>query len=287
MPPLPRAVSIHIGVNQPRRNSPGEPLEHSEAIAWRMAGIAERAGYDSLLVLRGEEATRQAVHDALAGAARAMGRGDSLLVTFSGHGTQVRDHAYGFGAYPEERDGWDEAWCLSDGLMVDDKLAGYWRLFESGVRIVVVSDSCFGGGMGRIGEESYLYGEAAGGSQTPLVYGGLEGEAWDPGGGAEWCVEPPRNAHGIQASLLLLAACGEDQHAQEGVFSRHLFAVWADGDFAGSYCELYRQLYDRVVAEGCGQQPRIEMAGATDLAFPLEPAFHLKRRALHGRPAYR
>jgi hypothetical protein len=141
-----RAVSIHIGVNEPGgQDCKRAVLKHSEDAAWRMAVLASQAGYESLQVLRGRAATRLAVHDALAGAAGQLEAGDNLLVTFSGHGAQGK-----VAGVNEPR---DESWCLYDADLLDDKLAGYWRLFEPGVRIVVVSESCFSGGMGRAGEE--------------------------------------------------------------------------------------------------------------------------------------
>ncbi|HYR09451.1 MAG TPA: caspase family protein [Longimicrobium sp.] len=139
-----RAVSIHIGVNQPGRSQCKRPLlAHSEDAAWRMAVLASQAGYESLQVLRGRAATRLAVHEALAGAAGLLQADDNLLVTFSGHG--VRLSATG------DKEVTDESWCLFDGEMTDNKLIGYLRLFEEGVRIVVVSESCFSGGMTRTG----------------------------------------------------------------------------------------------------------------------------------------
>jgi hypothetical protein len=280
-----RAVSIHIGVNRPLRHSPGDPLRDSETAAWRMAGIAERAGYDALLVLRGTEATLPAAHDALAGAARGMRAGDILFVSFSGHGTQVRDLAIGPGADPDERDGWDEAWCLSDGLLVDDKLAGYWRLFDPGVRILVVSESCFAGGMDRIGNKCAGQSRDATGGSLPeaAVDRAAAGDAGGAGSKPAPCiVQPRKDSSGIRASLLLLAACGEGQRTHDGVFTQHLLAVWNDGAFHGSYCELYRE-----VAKACAQEPRIRMLGAPDPAFPMERAFHLDRHAPRLRPGYR
>lgn len=141
-----RAISIHIGVNLPERPKEGQKLlRHSEDAAWRMAVLASQAGYESLHVLRGRAATRFALHNALAYAAGELMTDDNLLITFSGHGGRVRDVGDG--------EPLDHSWCLFDGEISDDKLAGYWRVFDPGVRIVVVSDSCFSGGLYRTWEE--------------------------------------------------------------------------------------------------------------------------------------
>ncbi|MFL5386143.1 MAG: caspase family protein [Longimicrobiaceae bacterium] len=282
-----RAVSVHVGVNQPRERSPGDPLKHSEATAWRMAELAHQAGYRSLRVLQGPEATRQAVHDALAGAASALENGDILFVSFSGHGTRLRD----FGAKQDERDPWDEAWCLYDSMLVDDQLAGYWRLFNAGVRILVVSESCYGGGMGRWEDRSAAQGSMAAGRRPARV---LRRPRRSPPGAedassptAPCIMRAPRDADGIQASLLLLSACREDQLAQDGLFSGKLFDVWNQGAFDGSLCELYRQVRKRVMADPCKQEPRIQMFGTDDPRFSIEPAIKLGRRTAGRRPGRR
>jgi hypothetical protein len=263
---MPRAFSIHIGVNDPQEGCAGPPLRHSEAAAWRMAELANRAGYDGLLVLRGREATRQAVDDALGDAARTLTDGDTLLITFSGHGVPVRDHVCDC----DEPDGFDEGWCLYDGILLDDKLAGFWRLFERGVRIVVVSESCFSGDILRRGEDG-------------------RGAEPEPGrGSAASCTgETPADAHGIQATILLLAACTEEQKAQEGLYTEKLLEVWNGGAFQGSYRELHACVSRKVLCAGVRQEPQIVMAGAPDPAFPLETAFHLDRRTLRRPPVYR
>ncbi|HEX2081294.1 MAG TPA: caspase family protein [Longimicrobium sp.] len=284
-----RAVSIHIGVNTPRGRMFGHPLQYSESLAWRMACLAEQAGYESLLVLRGAAATRKAVHDALTAAAGSMTRGDVLLVTFSGHGCLEAD------ANCDEGHGWDETWCLYDGEIVDDQLAGYWRLFAPGVRVVVVTDGCHSGGSGRDENELVHPGYAAARRAPRRMRGGnalhRAARGW-PAGAADYagsCIgAPPHDTDGIRASVLLLASAREDQKAQDGLFTRHLLDLWDEGAFAGTFCDLYRLVRDHVVAErGPRQEPQILMLGSPDPGFPLERAFHLERRSLRGLPVRR
>lgn len=139
---MPRAISIHIGVNEPTW-SRENPLYMSESNTWKMALLANQAGYRSIQVLRGPEATRGAVHDALSDAVRLLQAGDTLFLSFSGHGCRVGET----GEFDDG--GTDEALCLHDGILLDDTLAGYWRLFQRGVRILAVMESCYAGGMMR------------------------------------------------------------------------------------------------------------------------------------------
>ncbi|HST58226.1 MAG TPA: caspase family protein [Longimicrobium sp.] len=278
-----RAVSIHIGVDRPHGGH--VPLQSSENNAWRMACLANQAGYESLLVLRGRAATRQAVHDVLTRVAGVLTAGTQLFLTFSGHGCERHDHD------ADERSRKDQGWCLADGEIVDDKLAGYWRLFEPGVRILVVSESCYSGGVIREDDKDKRRAHPRPPAQT--VYRGQPG----PGGtarsapAAEYtasCIgEPPRGNDGIRASLLLLSASCADQPAQEGLFARHLLATWNEGAFRGTYCDLHRQVRDRVMSERSSQDPQILMIGAADPGFPLETAFHLAPPSTTPPVAYR
>jgi hypothetical protein len=282
-----RAVSIHIGVNTPRGRMLGHPLQHSEITAWRMASLAEQAGYESLLVLRGAAATRRAVHDALSAAAGSMTRGDTLLVSFAGHGCLQAD------VDADDGHGWDETWCLYDGEIVDDQLASYWRLFAPGVRIVVVADGCHSAGCGRdedeivhAGHDRYASRMTVGGVPVYRAADPWSAEVPDYTGS---CIgAPPHDTDGIHASVLLLAAAGEDQKAQDGLFTHHLLDLWDNGAFPGTFCDLHRLVRDRVTTErGPRQEPQILVLGSPDPGFPLERAFHLERRAARGPAVYR
>lgn len=270
-----RAVSIHIGVNRPSGRMTGYPLWHCEKLAWRMAGVAERAGYESMLVLRGAAATRRAVDDALTAAADSLDAGDRLLVTFCGHGCPEADKN------GDEGHGWDETWCLADGEIVDDQLAAYWKMFKPGVRIVVVADSCHGGGIGRDDDPCEGLTFAPVQPSSHARRSGYRGdEAWSPAVAdyASSCIaEPPRSTDDIRASVLVIAAAGEHQKAQEGLFTCHLLYLWDEGRYQGSFCDLYREVRQRVMNERSSQEPQIIMHGAPDPAFPLQRAFHVDR----------
>ena len=266
---MPRALSIHIGVNHASAKA-HLPLRQTEDVAWRMAQLAQRAGYDSMLVLRGETATRQAVHTALTAAAGMLAPGDTLLVTFCGHGTRM--HA----VEDKERDGMDEGWCLSDGVLLDNRLAGYWRLFEKGVCIVVVSESCYSGGMDRDDEDWEP------GWQNPAPgWGNYRGEPSAIGLVRPCIAEPPKETLGILATVLLLTASRKDQVAREGLYSEKLLATWNDGAFEGSYCDLHHKVRTQVMAD-CEQEPQIIMVGSGDPAFCLKRAFYVDRDPWHG-----
>jgi hypothetical protein len=85
----------------------------------------------------------QAIGDLIDGA----GKGDSLIITYSGHGTWVPD------ASGDEPDGRDEGLCPYDlasrGPLLDDDLHALFARRATGVRIVLISDSCHSGSVTR------------------------------------------------------------------------------------------------------------------------------------------
>ena len=91
------------------------------------------------MALLGKRATRQAVLDHVLAAAEALRAGDSLWISFAGHGGQVPD------LNGDEPDKLDETWCLFDGQLIDDELTLAWSRFRAGVRVLVVTDCCHGG----------------------------------------------------------------------------------------------------------------------------------------------
>jgi metacaspase-1 len=73
--------------------------------------------------------------------------GDDIVITYSGHGTWVRDDN------GDEPDGRDEALCPWDiaerGPLLDDELYDILSDRARGVRVVMISDSCHSGSVAR------------------------------------------------------------------------------------------------------------------------------------------
>ena len=137
--------SLHIGLNRIDPNHYdgwSGPLNACESDAKAMQKICTSRGFQTELLLSAN-ATREAVAHRLTGFAAAMVAGDTLVVSYAGHGGQLPD------ANADEDDGLDETWCLFDGQMVDDELYRAWATFKPGVRIAVFSDSCHSGTVAR------------------------------------------------------------------------------------------------------------------------------------------
>jgi hypothetical protein len=143
---MPRGLSLHIGLNyvDPGRYSGWDgALVACENDARDIKQIASTLDYAPTLLLT-RDATRDAVLNAIKNAAKELQAGDIFLLSYSGHGGQVDDMN---GDEPD--DGKDETWVLYDGEVVDDELHQLYTTFVSGVRIVVLSDSCHSGTVTR------------------------------------------------------------------------------------------------------------------------------------------
>ncbi len=143
---MPRGLSIHIGLNHVDPNAySGWDGALSGCIndARDMRAIADGLQYRSTLLLDAE-ATASRVIGEIGQAAGQLAAGDSLLLTYSGHGGQFDD------VNGDEADALDETWVLWDRQLQDDELYALWSRFAAGVRIFVLSDSCHSGTMLRM-----------------------------------------------------------------------------------------------------------------------------------------
>ncbi len=134
--------SIHIGLNRidqgVYRGHLGD-LAGAENDARAMRDLANEFGFSSRLIVN-EEASRDVVRETLEATISRLIPGDALLVTFAGHGVTLR----GIGI---ETDGWDEAWCLYDGVLLDDEFHELLATVPAGCEVTIVTDSCFAAGI--------------------------------------------------------------------------------------------------------------------------------------------
>lgn len=140
-----KAMSLHIGLNAVSPAAYGGwsgELGACEFDAKDVAAIAKSRGMKSTLLLT-KKGTRANALAAMRKAAKQLGNGDLFFLTYSGHGGQAPD------VTGEELDKKDETWRLFDGQLIDDELYFELGRFASGVRILVLSDSCHSGTVTR------------------------------------------------------------------------------------------------------------------------------------------
>lgn len=297
---MPRGRSLHLGVGLPKYDgrSSSVPLRSAEGDARVMACIARHARFEPTTLL-GPAATVYRVTYALDWLVEATEPGDTLLVTFAGHGGQLLapplEQALAPGAPPEED--YDETWELCDGALRDDDLYLRWMRLGAGARVVIVSDSCHSGGMGRDADEA---GCVSAPRRRPAArmrgddddeVPRLRGTAAEENVARIVAAAQARRAGRkfgptLRAGVLLLAACSERENANgawrdtAGLFTQTLEEVWNGGRFSGSYEALMARVGDGVRRVTERQQPELVALGPAGEAlrherpFTIDPAWN-------------
>lgn len=274
-----RGISINIGLNEvdpAAYDGWSDRLEGCENDARAMYEIARGKGFQAKLLLSSHANSGNVLKE-LALAARDLKRGDILLVTFSGHGTQVRD------VTNDDDDGKDEVWLLYDRFFLDDELFGIWNKFASGVRIFMLSDSCHSGTIAtallQLNAEPQKR-EVSFAMIEPVKFRKMPNEPslaayaqhksfYD---GLQW-TNLEASSSNISASLILISACQDCELAEDGnpygLFTETLLDVWDNGNFNGDYSTFYKS----IVAKINGQVPNLVMLGAHDPNFERQVPF--------------
>lgn len=142
--------ALCIGIN----DYPGTQSDLSGCVndAHDWADILASRQFEVRQLLDGR-ATRAAMQQAIGDLISAAEPDDTLVITYSGHGTWVPD------ASGDEPDGRDEALCPHDintaGALLDDEIHALFDQRRRRVHIVLLSDSCHSGSVTR-GDESDL-----------------------------------------------------------------------------------------------------------------------------------
>jgi len=112
----------------------------NDARAWK--SMLENKGFAVSLVLD-SDATINKITTALEKLVAQAEKGHELFITYSGHGSNVRDTS------GDEDDGRDETWYLYDGNLLDDKIREILSKLPAEVKLTVISDSCHSGTITR------------------------------------------------------------------------------------------------------------------------------------------
>jgi metacaspase-1 len=302
-----RGTSIHIGLNELNKDhyeDNFDPLNFCETDAENMADIAHNAGFTKIKLLAGRpraDAVIKAITDAAIKPSEKLGDGDILLVTFSGHGSEVPDED------GNEPFGVDQTWCLFDRQIIDDELARLWTLFDAGVRILFISDSCHSGTVAEFSFSSNIFFEekisSKRGSESKLVVSEsyearltlredkirrLNGMVFQESvyrpiiddlkkelkkTGASSFKEL------IKASVISITACQDRQDALErdgnGIFTGSLKHILSKGVSDKNYQEFFDLVQQETLERNPNQKPNILRLGADNGNFEDGPPFKI------------
>ena len=261
-----RGLSLHIGLNSVNPGHYGGwsgELAACEFDAKDMAALAGGRGMKASVLLT-KDGTRAKVLAALRAASKSLVKGDFFFLSFSGHGGQVPDVS------GEEADKLDETWCLYDGQLIDDELYMELGKFVTGVRILVLSDSCHSGTVVRAGPPALgiIAPELRSKMMPPSVamrtyeahkafYDKLQDDVAKAEGGT--VVDPDDALAGVavstrltkiakrfKARAILISGCQDNQSSYDGqhngAFTGRLLTVWNRGNFDGNYATFHAHI---------------------------------------------
>jgi hypothetical protein len=243
---------IHIGLAKVNPASYGGNWDGASRCAHRdgeaMAALtAALPGFESVPLITAA-ATRAAVDRELRRAADELNAGDLLVLSYAGHGAELDDQPPGTAGAGDEL--LDQSWCLWDGFLVDDEIRRYLALFRAGVRVLVISDSCFSGSMISIAAHRapprwLAHGavDATDDETLRVVAPAVVRMAYQARRGfyarARSLAHKEQGARAIVASVILLAACKENKITFEGHahgrFTQALLDTWNGGAFRGTH----------------------------------------------------
>ncbi|MDM0085724.1 caspase family protein [Variovorax sp. J31P179] len=258
-----RALSLHIGlnaVNPTDYEGWDGPLAACEFDAADMAAIAKSRGMKSTVLLT-KKATRAQVLAAIRSAAKALKSGGLFFLTYSGHGGQIPDIDH------DEKDRKDETWCLFDGQLIDDELYFELSKFVSGVRILILSDSCHSGSVARerpptpppgtrarlmpagVANRVYQAHQAFYDKLQSDVAKAAGGRVIDPDAALSQVGTAGQAATVIgefKPAVVLISGCQDNQVSLDGdhngAFTEQLLKVWNRGNFLGTYGSFHARI---------------------------------------------
>jgi metacaspase-1 len=281
-------LAVHIGLNAvdpAHYEGWSGPLNACEADANDMADISKafKIKPTTLLTAQG---TRAKVLAAIRAAAKKLKKGDFFLLTYSGHGGQVAD------VTGEEDDKQDETWCLFDGQLIDDELYLELSRFASGVRILVLSDSCHSGTVTRAQPVPPPAGTRSKMMPPDIArktyaahkdfYDGLQksvskatAKLPDPDTMLSHVTVDPRIvklATKFKPSAVLISGCQDNQTSLDGehngAFTEQLLKVWDTGSFKGTYKTFHAQIKSGLPSS---QTPNLFALGAAAAFLKQQP----------------
>ena len=286
-----KALSLNIGLNgvSPAAYAGWDgPLAACEFDARDMAALAQRAGMQPT-VLMTKKATRAAVLGAMRSAAKELKSGDLFFLSYSGHGGQVPDVS------GDEDDKKDETWCLYDGQLIDDELYYELSRFATGVRILVLSDSCHSGTVTR----AAVMPPTTIPSQRPKLmppsvamrvyrdhqafYDKLQNDVakaagkrpLDPDAAIAQVAQSGRLSAIVKKfdpAVILISGCQDNQTSMDGehngAFTEQLLRVWNQGTFKGNYANFHAHIRANMPAT---QSPNLFTLGAAGPFLAQQP----------------
>ena len=250
--------ALCVGIN----NYPGSDSDLkgcvNDAKAWA-AMLIDHFGFDpkNITMLLDSQATKKRilaeVDKLLAGAKK----GDVIVFTNSSHGTYVADRDGDESRYDEAMCPWD----MKKNLIIDDELRQRFANIPDGVRLTVISDSCFSGSVTR-GDLPNTPDDRRRRFINPRVLGLPEIE------GVRRKAKPRSNELYPERRMkeVLVSGCRDNQYSYDaridgtyhGAMTYFALRTIEEANYDLTYEELWDTLVGRLETEGYDQEPQVE-----------------------------
>jgi len=245
--PVGRGLCVGLNSVDPKRYGDWEgKLIACEADARSMGRLLMAQNFE-VTTLTTRSATADAIFAEVRRLAALSNPGDLAVITCSSHGGQIPDRN------GDELDGLDETTCAYDREIIDDEWYAAFAAFRAGVRVLFISDSCHSGTLSRLLS-----------NKPALAASGVKSMPWDVCRDAydqnremydRILAAKPTRARDVQANVLLLGGCQDEQLSYDGLsngaFTAALLASWSNG--ANNYCyKTFHAAIDRRMNGGGG-----------------------------------
>ena len=217
---------------------------------------------DDIRLLTDAEATKAQMVAGLKNLLAGVQPGDILVFTNSSHGTYVADTS-------GDEEKYDEAICpydCADNLLVDDELRELFANVPKGVRVAVISDSCFSGTVTRAAVS-----EVIPGLQTPddrrvrFLSPALRG---DPVLQNPWKARPKGKAKHPESAMkeILLSGSSDKEYSYDaridgvyhGAMTFHALKAIREANYSITWQQLHARLLFLLDDAGYPQHPQLE-----------------------------
>jgi subtilisin family serine protease len=287
------AYSLHIGLNNvdpTHYDGWNGQLYCCENDALFYHELADKAGIKNrkLLLSSGSQGAEMPISanldKYLEQFSKTLNSGDFLFITYSGHGGQIEDLNF-----DEEEDTMDETWCLYDRQYIDDELWEHFSRFKKGVRILMISDSCHSQTVSKVAKviESPKDVEVAGmleditkkmnllarSAPKHITFNAYKKNKEQYFGPTH---KPILVREDIQATVLLLAACRDEEKASEwdgyGLFTSTVKKVLTNNKDIANYEDWHEKILKQIPAI---QTPTLFTYGSGADLFRKEKIFQI------------
>lgn len=236
----------------------------NDARAWADL-LADRYDFprSDVKLITDSEATKRNILDGITWLLAGARSGDVLVFTNSSHGSYIADTS---GDEPR----YDEVICpydVADNVLKDDELRALFADLPDGVRLTVISDSCFSGTVTRVAVAENLPGylRVPDDRRVRFLNPALRG---DPVLENPWKAVPKRREKYPESKMkeVLLSGCTDKEYSYDaliegiyhGAMTYHALKAIREANYRLTYAQLHARLSYLIDEAGYPQHPQLE-----------------------------